>query len=828
MMVWSASTALAQLPFFPGAEGFGGSWSGTAPSAGWLSNADVYHVTTLEDDLGSDGKGAPGTLRGAFRENTSDKIIVFDVGGTIQLNEKLDIKNIQNYYIAGQTAPSPVTVYGNSTNITHSNNKQHFNTILRYMTFRRGTDAGEDALGVIGGGANGIATNIMIDHVTATWSRDENLSVTNYNTNVTVQYSLIAEAVDSSHAYGSLLRPKSDAQLSFHHNLYATDKSRNPRPGTYDNKQLDLDFRNNVIYNWSDRAGYTGGASESDTEYVNINYVGNYAIAGPLTPAGQKSQTLYTMDVSKFYNLAAGQLSGENKDFLAIQIHQSGNYVDSNHNAARDGSDTGWGMFIASDGDVSDTTVPYPEFNYGPNSALPAKRATPHDYAPVTTQSAPDAYNQVIDHVGNFWWSRDAIDSRIIGNVQTNTTPAWNASGVIDAEKAAVENAPQSSHSPTYDADNDAMEDAWETKHGGDLVWNADFDNDGYINLIEFINEKGEFPAPAPIVFNGGLNSRYAHIMNWKTNDGVTAGSNWQPSKYDEAQINSGTVVIDAVGQHAGVLLLGATDGSNGELDVTSGWLEVADTLVVGAHANGQGKLSLSGGAVLAQEVMVGFLGQVEGTGTLTGNLTNSGAILPGNSPGQLAIAGNYTQNADGVLSIDLASAASYDKLIVQGDVDLAGLLEVNLLENYMPGEGATFDVLDWTGSSSNAFDMLALPDLGGALAWDTSLLASQGVLSVIASAPILAGDYNNDGKVDAADYTVWRDALHSGAALQNETASLGIVDADDYDAWKANFGVMAELGGGAVGAVPEPGSLVLAAVALALAATRSPRRNLS
>jgi hypothetical protein len=139
----SSIAAQAQLPFFPGAEGFGGTWHGTAPAGGWLSNATVYHVTTTVDDLGSDGKGAPGTLRGAFRENTANKIIVFDVGGTIKLNDNLDIKNVQNYYIAGQTAPSPVTVYGDSTNITHSNGKQHFNTILRYMTFRRGTENGE-------------------------------------------------------------------------------------------------------------------------------------------------------------------------------------------------------------------------------------------------------------------------------------------------------------------------------------------------------------------------------------------------------------------------------------------------------------------------------------------------------------------------------------------------------------------------------------------------------------------------------------------------------------------------------------------------------------
>ena len=47
---------------------------------------------------------------------------------------------------------------------------------------------------------------------------------------------------------------------------------------------------------------------------------------------------------------------------------------------------------------------------------------------------------------------------------------------------------PASSHPLGYDADNDGMKDEWEAKHGGNLVWNADFDNDGYINLVEFIN----------------------------------------------------------------------------------------------------------------------------------------------------------------------------------------------------------------------------------------------------------------------------------------------------------------------------------------------------
>src|SRR5687767_9911710 len=127
-----ASSAPAQLPFFPGAEGYGGSFLGSAPSGGWFSNATIYHVTNLNDS-------GPGSLRNAFVENSSNKIIVFDVSGTIQLSAAtLDIKNLSNYYIAGQTAPGPVTIYGNTTQITHSSSTNNTNVILRYLTFRKG------------------------------------------------------------------------------------------------------------------------------------------------------------------------------------------------------------------------------------------------------------------------------------------------------------------------------------------------------------------------------------------------------------------------------------------------------------------------------------------------------------------------------------------------------------------------------------------------------------------------------------------------------------------------------------------------------------------
>lgn len=57
-----------------------------------------------------------------------------------------------------------------------------------------------------------------------------------------------------------------------------------------------------------------------------------------------------------------------------------------------------------------------------------------------------------------------------------------------------------------------------------------------------------------------------------------------------------------------------------------------------------------------------------------------------------------------------------------------------------------------------------------------------------IKSAGSANGDYSNDGKVDAADYTIWRDKLGSSATLPND-ATPGSVTAADYDVWKAAFG---------------------------------------
>ena len=76
-----------------------------------------------------------------------------------------------------------------------------------------------------------------------------------------------------------------------------------------------------------------------------------------------------------------------------------------------------------------------------------------------------------------------------------------------------------------------------------------------------------------------------------------------------------------------------------------------------------------------------------------------------------------------------------------------------------------------------------------------------------------VAGDYNGNGVVDAADYVVWRDSL-GGTSLTNEGAGVspGVVNQADYDFWKSRFGSTSGSGAGSgtQAAVPEPSTIVL------------------
>jgi hypothetical protein len=97
---------------------------------------------------------------------------------------------------------------------------------------------------------------------------------------------------------------------------------------------------------------------------------------------------------------------------------------------------------------------------------------------------------------------------------------------------------------------------------------------------------------------------------------------------------------------------------------------------------------------------------------------------------------------------------------------------------------------------------------------------------------PMIAGDFNGDDIVDAADYTTWRNNLGGDAAVFAEGSRdpdlEGPISLDDYDTWKATYGNDYSMAGGGAAAavVPEPAAAGLAALAMALAAALLARQR--
>ena len=224
------------------------------------------------------------------------------------------------------------------------------------------------------------------------------------------------------------------------------------------------------------------------------------------------------------------------------------------------------------------------------------------------------------------------------------------------------------------------------------------------------------------------------------------------------------------------------------------------------------GRIELNGGNLDTQFVNIdgGVLageGEVfAGTGPFHSPVRNlSGRIEPGDLIGLLTIDGDLSHQAGGTLSIDLAGATAitqYDRLAVDRFAFLAGTLEVSLL-SFTPSIGAMFTILTTGEGIFGEFDNLVLP---GGFQWEVTYGANDVLLTVIGLG--LAGDFNADGTVDAADYIVWR---RNGGTPQ------------EYQTWRNNFG-MSLPGGGSGGStsVPEPASFILLAIAACLSALSS------
>ncbi|RZM23090.1 MAG: polysaccharide lyase [Pedobacter sp.] len=463
----------AKIPAFPGAEG-GGAYSFGG------RGGKVFVVTNLNDS-------GEGSFRWACEQGGA-RIIVFNIAGIINLKTPINIR-APYVTIAGQRAPGDgVCIAGESVLIdTHD-------VVVRFMRFRRGTTdvtRRDDALG-----GNGVG-NIILDHVSASWGLDENMSMYRHvydregknlklpTVNITIQNSIFSEALDTyNHSFGSTI---GGLNSTFMRNLWASNISRNPSVGMYG----DFGFVNNVVWNWWNRSA-DGGDHRSE-----FNFINNYYKPGPITP----------LDKPISYRLlkpeSGRDLANRNKFGKA---YVNGNIVEGNEKVTKNNWDGGVQI-----GDLANAGDRLSEI----------KVDKPFPMAKLSIIDTRKAYQYVLQNVGATLPKRDAVDERIVKQVETGkvfysddaarTVPSPYVKrrlpmdsykqGII-TDISQVGGYPEYKGTPYKDADNDGMPDAYEIKKGlnpndpSDAVKIA---KSGYSNIEEFLNSVVNIKSVSPL-----------------------------------------------------------------------------------------------------------------------------------------------------------------------------------------------------------------------------------------------------------------------------------------------------------------------------------------
>ena len=189
------------------------------------------------------------------------------------------------------------------------------------------------------------------------------------------------------------------------------------------------------------------------------------------------------------------------------------------------------------------------------------------------------------------------------------------------------------------------------------------------------------------------------------------------------------------------------------------------------------------------------------------------GTIVDGfDSLADLNVAGDLELANSSTLELFVQAEGEHSTVTVEGAYTADGIFQLTELADAVFNVGDVFDVLNFDPESvTGAFDSLVLPVLASGLDWDTTNLLLTGELAIVSLN--LAGDFNGDGFVDLADYTLWRNNLGGDESVlaAGTGDGSGVVDVADYAAWKSNFGASAP--GSLVdnsAAVPEPGSVAL------------------
>lgn len=504
----NADAADRQLAF-PGAEGYGKYVTGGR-------GGEVCYVTRLDDC--SDSNLVPGTLRWALRHDNGGKprTVLFNVSGTIYLTSKLKLQ-YPDVSILGQTAPGGgITITGYNMYICRNN------VIARYLRFRAGDVPSTSMTGLDIENAD----NIILDHCSMTWSMEECLTA--YDTDyTTVQWCIIGEGLyNSKNSKGARAYATQwgGEHSTMHHTLITNSHSRAPRfngvrsasknKGDHD-YQVDSEFANNVVFNWSGAGNQYGGEYDkdkveiydwcaADPGYDRVYIINNYYRPGPSTKNGTATERYWCAPSSPYgqWYLSGNKFEVDGKYSSKTGVWSAAELEKVNANNYY-GAETG----SASRG-INLTGSLFSKY---------VMQSLPYSLSGMTYDSADDAYNKVVSQAGASLPRYDEVDRRLLDEAAGKVDPKFVGAsmkasgdyGIIDSpddvtlsrtsqyavDGVVYNNFPfvgmESTDKYAIDSDGDGMPDAYEDAAGlnkNDASDGAAVTASGYTNLEVYLN----------------------------------------------------------------------------------------------------------------------------------------------------------------------------------------------------------------------------------------------------------------------------------------------------------------------------------------------------
>lgn len=506
------------LVSFPGAEGYGRFTTGGRMIDG--RGSKVYYVTRLDDC--ADNNLVEGTFRWAVKSgDDTPRTVLFKVAGTIYLTSKLSGLK-PNLTIAGQTAP------GGGICLAGYQMKLPSNSIVRHIRFRAG-DLPSNSNANNGNSMSMLdvenVQNIILDHCTFAWSMEENITMYDCNY-TTVQWCIFSESLYNSgntkgaRAYGAQWGGEHG---TMHHCLFAHNVSRSPRfngvRASVNDRQVDSEFINNVIYNWGNHNSVYGGECSAGgaTDYNRTYMINNYYRPGPATKAG-------TSNGRHFVRPTGGNINEVGEWYLSGNKFETGSKWAGSAAFWRDdilekvNADNYWGFLTEKGRGIHFWSLSPSQELYDTKLL----KSLPEGYQlTMSPETADEAYDKVVTQAGASLPRYDEVDARILAEAAGEIDPQFRGDygqlGIIDTpyditlqshdEFAALREEDNQEIDVTcyprlqpeakdyacqvVDTDGDGLPDAYETEVGlnpNDSSDGAALTTSGYSNLELFLN----------------------------------------------------------------------------------------------------------------------------------------------------------------------------------------------------------------------------------------------------------------------------------------------------------------------------------------------------